>query len=284
MYEKPFMHTTSCAEAVNIKETREIHYFASEYPNQYIGCTTISRKELKLDVLAIGAHPDDIELACGGTVIKLVKQGRNVGIVDMTEGELGTRGTREIRAQEANEATQHLGVQVRESLCIPDGNIENSAENRLRLIRVIRKYRPEVLLLPFHADRHPDHANAHVLCREAWFFSGLEKIETLDFNIRQEPYRPRDYYCYMQWFEFVPSFIVDISGEYEQRMDAVRSFKSQFHNPSSAERETVLSSPEFMEMLRTRFEYYGDRIGKKYGEPFFSPSYIAVKDLYSLGS
>jgi bacillithiol biosynthesis deacetylase BshB1 len=239
---------------------------------------------MKLDVMAIGAHPDDIELACGGTIMKLVKQGRQVGIVDLTEGELGTRGTREIRAREAAEAATLLGVKVRESLCIPDGNIENTVENRLQLIRMIRRYRPEVLLFPFHTDRHPDHANGHSLCREAWFYSGLEKIETLDLNMKQEPHRPRNYYNYMQWFEFIPSFIVDISQEFDQRMAAVRSFRSQFHDPSSRERETALSAPEFMEMLRTRLEYYGDRIGKKYGEPFFSPSHICITDVYLLGS
>lgn len=238
---------------------------------------------MKLDVLAISAHPDDIELACGGTVIKLVKQGRKVGIVDLTEGELGTRGTPELRAQEAAEATRTLGVHVRESLGLPDGNIVNSPENRLRLIRPIRKYKPDVLLFPYHIDRHPDHANAHMLCRESWFFSGLEKIDVLDQGMRLEAHRPRNYYSYMQWFEFIPSFIVDISDEYEQRMDAVRAFRSQFHDPRSKDPETVLSSPEFMEMLRARLEYYGDRIGKKYGEPFFSPSYIGVSDVYSLG-
>ena len=191
-----------------------------------------------------------------------MRQGRSVGIVDLTDGELGTRGTPEIRAREAVEAAGILGVQVRESLSLPDGDIQNSVENRLQLIRIIRKYRPEVLLFPFYTDRHPDHANAHILCREAWFYSGLEKIETLDLNVRQEPHRPRNYYNYMQWFEFIPSFIVDITEEYDQRMEAVRSFKSQFHDPSSRERETALSTPEFMEMLRTRLEYYGDRIGK----------------------
>lgn len=238
---------------------------------------------MKLDVLAISAHPDDIELACGGTIIKLLKQGRHVGIVDLTEGELGTRGTREIRAQEARQATSVLGVQVRESLGIPDGGISNSPENRLQLIRAIRRHRPEVLLFPFHTDRHPDHANAHILCREAWFFSGLEKIETFDLSMKQEPHRPRNYYNYMQWLEFIPSFIVDITEEYEQRMEAVQAFKSQFHDPSSRQRETALSTPEFMKMLRTRLEYYGDRIGKKYGEPFFSPSYVGIADIYSLG-
>ncbi len=238
---------------------------------------------MKLDVMAIGAHPDDIELACGGTIIKLLKQGRKVGIIDLTDGELGTRGSREIRAREAEEATKLLGVHVREGLGMSDGNIVNSLENRLSLITAIRKFKPDVLLFPHHTDRHPDHEHAHVLCRESWFYSGLEKIETSDNKMKQEPHRPRHYYSYMQWFEFIPSFIVDVTEEYSQRMDAVRAFRSQFHDPSSKERETVLSSPEFMEMLRTRLEYYGDRIGRKYGEPFYSPSLLGVSDLFSLG-
>jgi N-acetylglucosamine malate deacetylase 1 len=238
---------------------------------------------VKLDVLAIGAHPDDIELSCGGTVIKLLKQGHSVGILELTEGELGTRGTREIRAQEAAEAARALGVTTRENVGLPDGNIENTPENRSRVIRIIRKYRPDVLLFPFHTDRHPDHANAHVLCREAWFFAGLEKIETSDEGRKQEPFRPRTFYHFMQWFEFVPSFIVDVTAEYDQRMEAVRAFRSQFYDPASKERGTILSTPEFMEMIRTRMEYYGDRIGKKYGEPFFSSSSMEVKDLFTLG-
>jgi len=249
-----------------------------------LGCTSFEKTFMKLDVLAFGAHPDDIELACGGAVIKLVKQGRKVGIVDLTEGELGTRGTREIRAHEAADATQILGVHLREGLGISDGNIENSMENRLKVIRVIRKHQPEVVLFPFHSDRHPDHEHAHVLCREASFYSGLEKIETLDQQMKQEPYRPRNYYNYMQWFEFIPSFIVDVTDEFEQRMEAMKAFKSQLHNPASNEPMTALSTPEFLEMVRTRLEYYGDRIGAKYGEPFYSPSSIGISDLFSLSS
>ena len=239
---------------------------------------------VKVDVLAIGAHPDDVELTCGGTIIKLVKQGKKVGIIDITDGELGTRGSRETRAEEATNAGKILGVSVRESLSIPDGNIENSIDNRLRLVRVIRKYKPEILLFPYHTDRHPDHENAHILCRESWFASGLAKVETFEQDLRQEPHRPRNYYHYMQWFEFIPSFVVDVTEEYEQRMEAVRAFKSQFHDPKSTERETVLSKPEFMEMIQTRLEYYGDRVNKKYGEPFFSSSLIGVDDIYSLGT
>ncbi len=239
---------------------------------------------MKLDVLAIGAHPDDIELSCGGTVIRLVHQGRKVGILDLTEGELGTRGSREIRASEAADAAALLGAAVRENARIPDGNIENSHENRLKVIRVIRKYRPDVLLIPHPIDRHPDHEHAHTLAREAWFYAGLEKVEVREGSKLLEPFRPRAYYHFMQWFEFKPSFIVDVTPYYDQRLQAVRAFRSQFFDPESNERETVLSTPEFMEMVRTRLEYYGQRIGRTYGEPFFSPVPLAVPDLWSLNT
>lgn len=237
---------------------------------------------MKLDVLAIGAHPDDIELACGGTIIKLIKQGKKVGICDLTEGELGTRGSRQIRATEAAEASRILGVSIRDNLGIPDGNIENTPSNRLKVISMIRKHRPTMLLLPHWLERHPDHEHAHTLCREAWFYSGLEKIESTFGGIRQEPFRPLKYLHFMQTYEFEPSFVVDISDEFEQRMLAVRAFKSQFFDPSSEERETFLSNPGFMEMLQTRFEYYGDRIGTKYAEPFYSVEMIGVTDIFAL--
>ncbi len=237
---------------------------------------------MKLDVLAIGPHPDDVELSCGGTIIKLVKQGRTVGLLDLTAGELGTRGSAQKRAHEAEEAARIMGVATRLNLGLPDGNIENTSENRLKLIRVIREARPEILLFPYFVDRHPDHEHAHLLCREAWFYAGLEKIRSDYHGKDQEPYRPRAYYHYMQWHEFPPSFIVDITDEFEQRMKVMRAFKSQFYDPASSERETVLSRPEFLEMLRTRLEYYGDKIGVKYGEPFASPHAIRVDDLLAL--
>jgi bacillithiol biosynthesis deacetylase BshB1 len=250
----------------------------------YIPHNISGKPIMKVDVLAIGAHPDDVELSCGGTLIKLVKQGRKVGIVDLTEGELGTRGTPQIRRQEASDAASIIGVSVRTCLALPDGNIELSMDNRLKLVRVIRELQPEVLLIPYSVDRHPDHERAFALCRDAWFSSGLARVETTtDDGMNQSHFRPRAYYSFMQWHEFTPSFVVDITDEYEQRMDAVRAFRSQFHDPSSKEPETVLSSPDFIEMLRARYEYYGDRIGRKYGEPFFSHSMIAVPDIYSLG-
>lgn len=237
---------------------------------------------MKLDVLAIGAHPDDVELSCGGTLAKLVKNGRVVGIVDLTQGELGTRGSAEIRAREAAEAARILGVSVRENLQIPDGNIENSMANRHKLIQAIRNFRPEVILFPFSSDRHPDHEGAHVLCKEAWFQSGLEKVPTEYKGKRQAAFRPRTFYNFMQWFEFAPSFVVDVTEEYDQSMQAIKAFKSQFHDPSSDEPDTVLSSPEFMEMLRVRREYYGDRIGCRYGEPFYSVNLVGIADILSI--
>ncbi len=235
---------------------------------------------MKLDVLAIGAHPDDIELSCGGTIVKLKKQGKRVGIADLTEGELGTRGSRELRTEEARKSAQILGVDFRINLHLPDGNIELSPENRLRVIEIIRTYQPQVLLFPHWLERHPDHEHAHHLCREAWFYAGLEKIASTVDGISQEPFRPRSYFHYMQAYEFSPSFIVDISDEYEQRMESVAAFASQFHNPESRDRETFLSTPEFMRMMQTRFEYYGDRIGRKYGEPFYSVNLVGVSDLF----
>lgn len=237
---------------------------------------------VKLDVLAIGAHPDDVELACGGTVVKLVTQGKKVGLLDLTEGELGTRGTPEIRAREAEDAARVLGVTVRENLGMKDGNIEVSIENRLKVIGAIRRYRPEILLFPHWLERHPDHEHAHQLCREAWFYSGLSKIQTMADGVPQQPFRPRSYYHFMQTYEFVPSFVVDISGEYARRMEAVRAFRSQVFDPESTEPQTFLSTPDFLHMLETRFAYYGDRIGRKFGEPFFSVNMTGIEDLFTL--
>jgi N-acetylglucosamine malate deacetylase 1 len=239
---------------------------------------------MKLDVMAIGAHPDDVELSCGGTVAKLVRQGRIVGLVDLTNGELGTRGTPELRAAEAAEAGRILGIHARESLGIPDGNIEMTQENILKLVQVIREFKPDVLLIPHSPDRHPDHEHAHSLCKKAWFAAGLRRVETMYQGKPQFPHRPRAYYHFMQWFEFPPSFIVDVTETYDQRMDAMRAFRSQFFDPDSTEPQTILSTPEFIEMINTRLSYYGDKIERKYGEAFFSPSAIMINDPVSLNT
>ena len=237
---------------------------------------------MELDVLAIGAHPDDVELGCAGTVAKLVKLGHKVGILDMTEGELGTRGTKQIRAREATEAAKILGVSIRENLKIPDGNIELTKTNRLKVIRVLRKYRPKILLIPNHHDRHPDHVHASRLAQEAWFYSGLVNIKTELGGKAQKPWRPHHYFNYMMKYEFTPSFVIDISDVYEIRQKAVRAFKSQFFDPNSKEPETLLSKKTFLDFIDTRAKFYGQMIGVEYGDPLYSVKPFGVNDLFDL--
>jgi N-acetylglucosamine malate deacetylase 1 len=237
---------------------------------------------MKLDILAIGAHPDDIELSCGGTLAKCVALGYKAGILDLTQGESGTRGNKTIRAKEATAAAKILGVQVRENLRLPDGQFEVSQANRLKLMTVIRRYRPTFLLIPYSSERHPDHVHAHLLAKEAWFYSGLRKLRTRDKGREQEPWRPRNYFQFMQKYEFAPSFIVDVTDVYKTRMDAIRAHGSQFYDPNSVEPETLLSQKSFMDFIETRAKYYGSEIGVRYGEPFYSVEPVGISDLFSL--
>jgi len=234
---------------------------------------------MKLDVLAIGAHPDDIELACGGTVARLVQKGHHVGIVDLTRGELGTRGSKEIREQEAADAAKVLGIDVRINLDIPDGNVQITNENTVKLIEVIRTYKPDILFIPHWLERHPDHEHAHTLGKEAWYYAGLEKIQTFADGVTQEPHRPKKYYHFRQRYD---SFIIDITDQIEIRMNAVRCFRSQFFDPTSKERETLLSRPDFLEVVESRLRYFGSMIGTKFGEPFFSVEPIGLSDLFHI--
>jgi bacillithiol biosynthesis deacetylase BshB1 len=237
---------------------------------------------MELSLLAIGAHPDDVELSCAGTLAKMVKLGYNVGILDLTEGELGTRGSREIRKKEARTAARILGVHVRENLRLPDGNFEMNTANRLKIIRLLRFYRPKLILIPHFQERHPDHVRAHHLCREAWYYSGLRKIETTFRGKKQEPWRPHRYFHFMQWYEFTPSFIVDISDVYHIRMESVKAYRSQFHDPASKAPPTILSQRSFLDFLETRARDFGYRIGAEYGEPFFSYEAIGIDDPFKL--
>lgn len=234
------------------------------------------------DVLAIGAHPDDIELSCGGTIAKLVRQGHTVALADVTQGELGTRGTKEIRAREAAEAARILGVGTRRNLQIPDGGIHITKENIAKVVTLIRELQPSLLIIPHGVERHPDHVHTHQLCREAWFYAGLEKLPTKLHGKRQSPHRPHHFFEFMQWHEFEPAFIVNISDTFETKMESIRAHSSQFFNPKSNERETRLSSPEFLNTIETRCKYYGQKIGVKYGEPFLTNFSIGVKDLFDL--
>jgi bacillithiol biosynthesis deacetylase BshB1 len=236
---------------------------------------------MELDILAIGPHPDDIELTCAGTIAKAVKQGYSAGIIDLTEGELGTRGSRELRRKEAATAAKVLGC-VRENLHIPDGNIELNKTNLHKVIQVIRKYKPKVLLIPHFRERHPDHVHAHHLCREARFYAGLSKIETNLNGKKQDPWRPHICFHYMQWQEFTPSFIVDISDTYDQRMKAIMAYGSQFHNPKSKEPKTVLSHESFLGYVEARAIEFGFKISVKYGEPFYSVEPLGIKNIFEL--
>jgi N-acetylglucosamine malate deacetylase 1 len=230
-----------------------------------------------LDVLAVGTHPDDLEISCGGTLILLANRGHRVGAADLTRGELGTRGSGEIRAREAAAANQILKVSVRENLDIPDGDIENNIENRLRVIRLLRKHRPRLLLVPYWEERHYDHVRASRMVAEAAFQSGLPKIHT-----GQESFRPFRTLFYAGRISFRPSFVVDISDTFEAKVQALRCYGSQFHNPSSAslasEPQTVISTPYALEALETMCRYYGAMIGARYGEPFLLREPLELQD------
>ncbi len=231
---------------------------------------------MKLDVLAFGAHPDDIELTCGGTIARLGAMGYKTGVVALTQGELGTRGTRDIREQEFEAAGKVLGLSVHKMLDIPDGQVAVTEESKLKVIREIRNYQPSLVLAPYWKVRHPDHGHASDLVREAAFFAGLKKIET-----GQTAFRPNKVIYYASRFEFKPSFIVDISDFHEQKVAAIQAYKSQFHNPGKAafgEEETNISSPEFLEAIITRAKQYGSYIGVQYGEPFLVREPMQLND------
>ncbi|OGU36846.1 MAG: bacillithiol biosynthesis deacetylase BshB1 [Ignavibacteria bacterium RIFOXYB2_FULL_35_12] len=224
---------------------------------------------MTLDILVFAAHPDDAELSMGGSIAKLTKQNYKVGIVDLTKGELGTRGDVKTREKEAVAADKILNVSVRVNLGIPDGNIQRTKENLMMLIREIRKYKPKIIFAPYFRDRHPDHQDASALVKEAMFSTGLLKVKTFDKQVEQKAYRPKKLFYYMQTYTFEPSFIVDVSDSFEQKMKAVKAFKTQFFDSNSKEPETFISRPEFFSYLISRAQFYGFQIGKHYGEPFY---------------
>ncbi len=224
---------------------------------------------MKLDVIFFAAHPDDAELSCGGTIAKMVKAGKKAGIIDLTSGELGTRGSEEIRSKELAKASNILKLTVRENLMLKDGNIENNERNRLKVISAIRTYKPTIIFLPYEYDRHPDHQHANKLIRESAFYSGLNKLETQFEGVPQQAFRPLRNIYFMQTYTFDPSFIIDITDVFETKMKAVRCYSSQFYNPKSKEPGTFISDKKFIEYLEARATFYGFQIGVKYGEPFF---------------
>jgi len=228
---------------------------------------------MKLDILAIGAHPDDVELGAGATVAKMVAAGKKVGIIDLTRGELGTRGTAETRKQEAEEAAKILGVSVRENLGFRDGFFTNDEEHQMKIIEVIRKYQPEIVLCNAVEDRHIDHGKGADLVEEACFLSGLKKIET-DFPA----WRPKQIFHYIQWFPLKPDFILDVSGFVEQKKAACFAYKTQFHDPDNPEPDTPISSKLFQKSIENRAQDLGMLIGTQAGEGFMLKGYLGLKD------
>jgi len=228
---------------------------------------------MKLDILVMAAHPDDAELSCAGTIIKHIASGKKVGIVDFTRGELGTRGTPEIRLQESADATKILGLHARENLGIRDGFFRNDEETQLKLIEVIRKYQPEIVLANALEDRHPDHGKGAQLAIDACFLSGLRQIKTGNLPA----WRPIQVYHYIQDRYLEPDFVVDISAHWDQKEAAIRAFKSQFFDPKSAEPASYISSPDFLNFIQARAMEMGHKIGVKYGEGFQSQKTLEKK-------
>lgn len=238
---------------------------------------------MKLDILVLAAHPDDAELGCGGTIAKHIKAGHKVGVVDFTQGELGTRGTPQTRQQEAAESAKILGLTVRSNLYLPDGFFQNNEEHQRTVIKAIRTYQPDIVLSNAIEDRHPDHGRGADLAYTACFLSGLSKIDTKDdAGNSQAPWRPKVVYHYIQSHFNKPDFIIDISAEWDQKMSSIRAFKSQFFDPTSEEAKTYISTPEFMKLLESRAVEMGHNIGATYGEGFVARRWVGVKSLLDL--
>lgn len=223
---------------------------------------------MKLDILAFGAHPDDVELSCSGTILKNIALGKKVGIMDMTRGELGTRGTVAIRLKEAAASAKILGVSFRENLNMADGFFQNDKKHLLAVIKKIRQYQPDVVLANALEDRHPDHGRAAKLVADACFLSGLVKIKTQGAGGNQKPWRPRAVYHYIQYRKLKPDFAVDITPFMEKRTQAIKTFGSQFYDPKSKEPSTLISGPGFLEYVRTREAEYGKLLNVQYAEGY----------------
>ena len=237
---------------------------------------------MKLDILVIAAHPDDAELGCGGTLAKQISRGFKVGIADLTRGELGTRGTPEIRTKEAEQASAILGITVRENLELEDGFFENNRESRLKVIQVIRKYQPDIVITNAVEDRHPDHGQAARLVNDACFLAGLSKIQTDLHRKAQQPWRPRALYHFIQARYIQPDVIVDISDYWDKKEAAFMAYASQMYNPQSTEPATYIASREFLDLVHARAVEFGNAIGKKYGEGFLVNRTIGVSLLTDL--
>jgi len=237
---------------------------------------------MKLDILAIGAHPDDVELGCGATIAKEISRGKKVGILDLTRGELGTRGTAEIRDIEATNAAKILGVEFRHNLEFEDGFFVNNTAAQLEVIKQIRKYRPEIVLCNAIEDRHIDHGKGSRLVSDACFLSGLLKIETIHESNHQKPWRPKHVYHYIQWKNITPDFVVDVSGFLAKKLESVFAYESQFHKQGANEPETPISSTNFKDSISYRAQDLGRLIGTEHGEGFTVERFAAVDSIFDL--
>ena len=237
---------------------------------------------MKLDILVFAVHPDDAELGCSGTILKHMAAGRKVGIIDFTRGELGTRGTVETRDQESADATKILGLHVRENLEMRDGFFKNDEEHQLKIIQIIRKYTPEMVLSNALHDRHPDHGRASDLVYDALFLSGLAKVTTISEGVEQAAFRPRLLLQYIQDRYIKPDILIDISDFWDKKLECIHAFKTQFSNPDNDEQETYISSPEFLKSIEARSREFGKSIGAVHAEGFTSRKLLGVDDLFEL--
>ena len=232
---------------------------------------------MKVDVLVFGAHPDDIELGCSGTIIKLVEQGKKVAIIDLTRGELGTRGTAESRKEECENATKILGVAMRENMDFKDGFFKDDEKHKLALIKKIRKYCPEIVIANATTDRHPDHGRGSQIVVDACFLSGLEKV-----NTKQKVWRPKAIYHYIQFNHLQPDFVINISRQMEKKIEAVKAYKTQFFNADSKETETIISKKGFLESVKYRAQDLGRQANCEYAEGFISHQMLKVDSFFDI--
>lgn len=240
--------------------------------------------QVKLDILAFGSHPDDVELSCGATLAKEVANGKKVGIIDLTRGELGTRGTAETRDEEAFNAAKILGIHSRINMGFADGFFQNDKAHQLELIKMIRYFRPEIIICNAIDDRHIDHPKGSQLVSDACFLSGLKKIETIykDGTQPQEPWRPKMVYHYIQWKDIEPDVVVDVTGFMAKKVESVLAYKTQFYNPKSKEPETPISSKNFTDSVEYRARNLGRLIGTEFAEGYTVERYVAVDSLFDL--
>lgn len=238
---------------------------------------------MKLDILAFGSHPDDVELSCAGTLAKEISLGKKVGIIDLTQGELGTRGSAEIRKEEANKAAEILGVEIRENLKFRDGFFLNDENHQMEIIKILRKYQPEIVFCNAIEDRHIDHGKGSRLVSDACFLSGLQKIRTVLSDSQQKKWRPKHVYHYIQWKSITPNFVVDISGFLDIKIKSVEAYGSQFFTEQTKhDASTPISSQNFKDSISYRAADFGRLIGTDHAEGFTAERYVAVNSVFDL--